>query len=176
EQDEELCIVKDALRRGLFIRPTSPSLAEYAKISHELRLVNNHVYWAGNPRKLLLVIPTACLEELINKAHAIGHTNTQATVETLRKICYLLWMWRRTYEVVAKCPGCVRNQVPDPVLPMQQVSRATAPWQVLHIDIVSYGPIHFLTIIDAFSKFLVWEKSSLYDVVLGGFDVDAVLY
>ncbi|EER06174.1 retrovirus polyprotein, putative, partial [Perkinsus marinus ATCC 50983] len=28
----------------------------------------------------------------------------------------------------------------------------------LHIDIVSYGPIHFLTIIDAFSKFLVWEN------------------
>ncbi|KAF4650032.1 hypothetical protein FOL47_001508, partial [Perkinsus chesapeaki] len=79
------------------------------------------------------------------------------TVTMVKLVFYVPFIWRVAHDVVEECERCVMNKRPAGVMPMRTTIRSTYPWQILHMDIVSYENMHLLTVIDQFSKYLCWE-------------------
>lgn len=75
----------------------------------------------------------------------------------------LLFIWKVAADAVNKCGRCLMNKRSAGVMPMRTTSRSTYPWQVLHADIVSYGGLHLLTLIDQFSKVFMLESITYND-------------
>ncbi|KAF4758447.1 hypothetical protein FOZ63_028143, partial [Perkinsus olseni] len=167
EDDAELKAVQKAIKGGLLINPTTDVLRFYARVAHELRIIDGVLYrYCAGPRKEgplhVPVLPEKLIPQVVKQAHDFGHLDVQGTVDVLRTLYFFPWMWKRTYDEVGKCERCLLNQKPDAVLPMRATVTSIYPWQVLHMDIVSYGNLHLLTLIDSFSKYLCWEN--LYDM------------
>ncbi|KAF4648159.1 hypothetical protein FOL47_003647, partial [Perkinsus chesapeaki] len=126
DQDEDIQIIKDALQNGTMIPRDNKVLLFYSRIVHELRLRQGVLYWwrstAGPGNSLHVpILPESMIDQSIKKAHVLGHTDAEQTVEVLKSVCFFPYMWKRTYDEIGKCYRCYVNKKPQAVLPMRQI-------------------------------------------------------
>ncbi len=125
-----------------------------------------------------LVVPTTLRRRVIMHHHSTpesGHLAAQATYARLRDIYWWPGIWRDTSRLVKSCHGCqVHKDAPDGKSGLLQPIPASAPWEVVGIDLV--GPLtltprynrYILTMVDFFSRWTIFvplRESKAKDVV-----------
>ena len=145
DRDEKISAIKTLLRNG-----------DYKDYSMKHGLV-----YKGEEGLQKLIVPKGLQQELIRRAHEIGHSGVKKTAETLSREYWMSKMNERIEKCIENCLHCIlgarkQGKAEGHLTP---IPKDHTPFHTLHMDHV--GPLpstskqykHLLVIVDAFTKY-----------------------
>lgn len=145
-EDEELGLIRTALRGGLWI----PELKRYELLRNELWIVDDLVL-----RGTRIVIPKPLRQQVLQLAHE-GHPGMSAMKARLRTKVWWSGMDKECEQMVKECVGCIRVGPLNPPEEMIRRKLPEKPWKDIAVDFM--GPIqsgeYLLVLVDYFSRYM----------------------
>lgn len=145
EHDESIAPIKQILRQQ----------------GYKDYVLKHNIVYKGTEGQEKIVVPKGLQEEIIRRAHDIGHFGVKKTVDLLHREYFIPKIEKKTESVIGNCIQCIlggRKAGKAEGL-LNPIPKEDTPLHSLHIDHV--GPLnattknykHLLVIVDAFTKF-----------------------
>jgi len=143
-----LQLVQDLVRRGWpeHKRNCPVPAKPFWDVRHELTVADGLLL-----RKTAIVIPLALRQEVLRRIHD-GHFGEVKCVERAKSSVYWPGYCDQIRNVVASCAACQENRHKNPAQPLYPVSLPVHPFEKVGSDLIEYGGVHYLRLVDYYSK------------------------
>ena len=145
KKDKTLATVLQLVRHGHWPLQASEPLKPYVRRQHELSCQDGCVLWGHR-----VVIPVSLRPRLLEELHD-GHIGIVRMKGLARS--YIWWpdLDKDIKGMSARCEDC-KATAAMPTVTYHPWQYPSAPWDRIHIDFGEWKGIHFLVVVDAYSK------------------------
>ena len=153
DEDKIYSQVKQFCKTGWSKQPKMPdSLKAYHSVSVELSVYNDLM------RGSRIVIPSTLQRDMLERLHEEHQGNTKCWLRAKQS---MWWpgLGKQLETLVSNCSACcqLRVQHPEPLIPTEFPE---LPWQKVASDLFVWNGVHYLLVIDYFSKYVEITKLS----------------
>ncbi|KAK9702746.1 Integrase zinc binding domain [Popillia japonica] len=130
-------------------------LIAFSKIKDNLRIHNGLVFFGDK-----IIVPEKLRQLMLQKLHNTSHLGIEKCKARARKIFYWPSLTKDVTEFISKCIVCLKFSRKPPKEPLLQHTRPNIPFYKIAADILTFGAVDYLTVVDYYSNWIELVKIS----------------